>query len=757
MKRQLLKIVSAGLSLCLLLSGCGGGDANSDKPMGRYVEEQIHQFDGAGQISGIKTQENGDIGFYYTSYNEDGTSNEVLSGTMSKTGKEIQTEKSEWLSGLVQEGFDIQDIAVGPDGAVYALYFDKERTPHLVKSTDGKTFSELSILEWQQGTKDNGSSDSAGTFAQEGGEFTIVSEESNGEISIAGGDSGLSPDRLFVLDNGDLLITYPFTSGDARRYSGTDGSFLKEYPIGGNQAAVYQNSLVALSQDMAKIVEYDLGTGNVIHEYEYDGVSWGTYLGIDKDGIFVADASGLSRTTIGGSIWERIIDGGLTSMNIPTMMLMQMISDENGGYYGIFSTGGDEMEMKIMRYTYSADTPTNPDTELTIFGLKRNNTIRQAIGEFQQQNPNVRVNYRVAMEDDSSATVEDVIKALNTELLAGKAPDLLLLDGLPIESYIEKGVLADITDLVKELTTSEGLFENIMNAFAKDGKIYGVPAKFTVPVLVGDNAVLDSFSSLSDIANVAKPREADTAETFRTPDGIASESLLSDYYDYFVNDWLSGKEIDEAKLISFLTDIQNINQKMKVANGDQAVMGGMVISAMTVDGGGEILPLGAMDIGQGKVKSDIEQVGGLSSLGFILQNIQDRDNMGMRSLFGKNEYTPLSGVGIVTSSKQQDLAKEFLKTLLSSQVQDKNLGDGLPVNEQSLQKGMEKNVKDLKLESGNDLGFLELCQNLTTPISVDYVIKETVLSIESELLKGTLTPQDAAKKIIEDTEIYRSE
>ena len=133
---------------------------------------------------------------------------------------------------------------------------------------------------------------------------------------------------------------------------------------------------------------------------------------------------------------------------------------------------------------------------------------------------------------------------------------------------------------------------------------------------MGDNAVLDSFSSLSDIANEAKPREADTVETFRTPDGIASESLLSDYYDYFVNDWLSGKEIDDAKLISFLTDIQTINQKMKITNDGQVAMGGMVISATAVDGGGEILPIGAMDIGQGKAKSDIEQVSGLASLGF---------------------------------------------------------------------------------------------------------------------------------------------
>lgn len=40
-----------------------------------------------------------------------------------------------------------------------------------------------------------------------------------------------------------------------------------------------------------------------------------------------------------------------------------------------------------------------------------------------------------------STTVSDTIRALNTELLGGNGADLLVLDGLPAESYIKRGFL----------------------------------------------------------------------------------------------------------------------------------------------------------------------------------------------------------------------------------------------------------------------------------------------------------------------------
>ena len=33
----------------------------------------------------------------------------------------------------------------------------------------------------------------------------------------------------------------------------------------------------------------------------------------------------------------------------------------------------------------------------------------------------------------------------------GNGPDIILLDGLPVESYIEKGLLEDISDVINPL------------------------------------------------------------------------------------------------------------------------------------------------------------------------------------------------------------------------------------------------------------------------------------------------------------------
>ena len=43
------------------------------------------------------------------------------------------------------------------------------------------------------------------------------------------------------------------------------------------------------------------------------------------------------------------------------------------------------------------------------------------------------------MSGDNGLTAEDAVKALNTEIMAGKGPDVLYLDGLPAGSLLIKG------------------------------------------------------------------------------------------------------------------------------------------------------------------------------------------------------------------------------------------------------------------------------------------------------------------------------
>ena len=89
------------------------------------------------------------------------------------------------------------------------------------------------------------------------------------------------------------------------------------------------------------------------------------------------------------------------------------------------------------------------DKELLVYSLKKDRTIQQAVSAYQKEHNDVYVRYEVGMSGDNGLTAEDAVKALNTEIMAGKGPDVLCLDGLPLDSYLSKGMLADLSDTLK--------------------------------------------------------------------------------------------------------------------------------------------------------------------------------------------------------------------------------------------------------------------------------------------------------------------
>lgn len=98
---------------------------------------------------------------------------------------------------------------------------------------------------------------------------------------------------------------------------------------------------------------------------------------------------------------ERLIDGELCSLNMPALRLTDLIVKEDGSLLLLYADG---MDRTLMNYTYSADTPTVPDKELRVFSLRDNKTIRQAMGLFQRQNPDVHVVYDVALTGADAVT-----------------------------------------------------------------------------------------------------------------------------------------------------------------------------------------------------------------------------------------------------------------------------------------------------------------------------------------------------------------
>lgn len=138
---------------------------------------------------------------------------------------------------------------------------------------------------------------------------------------------------------------------------------------------------------------------------------------------------------------------------------------------------------------------------------------------------------------------EDIIKNLNTRLLAGEAPDVLFLDGLPIRSLMEKGVLASLDGVV----SMDGYYENILTAYSLGGRPYAYPSVFRAPVFVSGSSEInvDDYASLASLAALYQEQS------------LIFNTSYEDIFDSFYIASSAGlfpeeKRIDEDALRAFL-------------------------------------------------------------------------------------------------------------------------------------------------------------------------------------------------------------
>lgn len=750
------RIITLALSLALLLglaAGCSQ-ESSSETAMGRYIEEQGPVLENVYLAGGLRRLENGDLSLVAQTSEESGLG--YYRYVFPADGGEPQRTALEGLPALLGENGYVRALTEGADGTIYVLYASGTRSSLVARSTDGITFEPIDIpdLAAPQQAPEDGAAGSAGSFVLGSSSADISVTEEGGIVVSFDGQKYVS--GILPLSDGFLLM---FSTPGASRYS-VDGTLVAEYPgmpMPGS-TAVWENTLIMLNQDSSALVTYDLETGRQSGTYSYDGLGFLTAVGMDSDGIFLADTTGIYRQSLDGKLWERLVDGGLTTLVMPNVTIAGLAGDGGDGFHALLSTG--ENTFQLMHYVFDPDTPTNPDTELTVFSLKDNSTIRQTIGEFQRRNPNVRVNFRVALDENASATTEDIIRSLNTEILSGNGPDILLLDGLPVDSYIEKGVLADMTALIDRMVAENGLMSNLMGAYARDGKIYGAPARFTLPVMMGSTEEVAAVTSLEDLLKLTQTGEQDEPPFLRAPQTLWDEEgtgMLMEFYDVSAFSFLSQDGVDEAALADYFRTVLALDESVKrysPESNDAALT--MVASVSSNGGGYEIVDMGACDLQAGFARFHCTTLSGIYGLENICSNLSQMD-YGLDSLFGRGQYTPVGAVGILSTSSQQELAASFVEMMLSPTVQDSYLSDGFPVNGSSLEKLVQETLTSEDGTVESDMGFLDLCGTLDTPILTDQVVKEAVLDQISGLLNGSLTPEDAAAAVVEKVSLYLAE
>lgn len=201
---------------------------------------------------------------------------------------------------------------------------------------------------------------------------------------------------------------------------------------------------------------------------------------------------------------EQVINGAMTSLADPSFHVADMFKTESGSFKALCWAESENGAYSLVSYDFDPEISAVPETELRAYTLSDSAGLRQFIAMYQKANPDVYINLEVALENSGALTKSDALRTLNANIMAGNGPDLLFLDGMPVENYMEKGLLADLTQVVEKAKKEGGLLENIVSACQKDGKIYAVPGRFTMPVLVGGKDQLASASTLADLAQTVE-------------------------------------------------------------------------------------------------------------------------------------------------------------------------------------------------------------------------------------------------------------
>ena len=213
------------------------------------------------------------------------------------------------------------------------------------------------------------------------------------------------------------------------------------------------------------------------------------------------DSSKVRHYLLGGTTAETVLDGSWYSLSDPGIFVKLAAVDPDENLYLSVSDGAGSN--KLLRYRWDPDAATQSNGELTVFSLYHSAFIDTAANEMKKTH-GINVVYSYALEEESGSggapmqivgSRSDALTQLNTQLLSGSGPDVIVLDDMPIDSIIEKGVLTDLSGVV----SGEQLYSNLANAFRTEAGVFALPMR-GFPLLLGsDPATLDSIPNAESL------------------------------------------------------------------------------------------------------------------------------------------------------------------------------------------------------------------------------------------------------------------
>lgn len=208
----------------------------------------------------------------------------------------------------------------------------------------------------------------------------------------------------------------------------------------------------------------------------------------------------------------------------------------------------DEYSGKYQVALFTAVDPEDiPDKQGIIFGCNYvDYEVRNRIVEFNKESDEYRIVIKEYSNYNSPGNWQAGVTQLNNDILSGNIPDILVISrDMPVESYANKGIFADLYEFLEEdeELNREDYLQNVLDAYTIDGELYAVVPSFSVETCTAKSEWVEqkeswSIQEMQEV--VAKMPEG--ASAFGESYGRESMLNIAMSYtsDQFI-DWESGK------------------------------------------------------------------------------------------------------------------------------------------------------------------------------------------------------------------------
>ena len=568
------------------------------------------------------------------------------------------------------------------------------------------------------------------------------------------------------INNKDLVIQIE-AEEKLLHYNLKKGNLIREYKdIVIPKIQLSSNRLIIDDSDKDLIDIYDIETGEAIESVDKlnDYNNYIIFTDNNSDDIYFKSDEGMYKYEYDSNEVKLLFDIDNTQLNNTDIKLNKflVLDDNNILAYGVNNENIDQ----LYKYTFGESklqiNVENNKEEFVVYSLYENETIRNYLLNFKYNYPQIDFKYTYGISENNEINENDAILALNTELLSGKGPDILFLDYLNTDSYIEKQILENLNDIVAK--NEESLFNNIIVGYKNGEEIYCIPTAFSIPMIIGQGV-----SDIKDLNSLILKCEENINNEEIILNISSAEEVIDTFYDI-----ISTNILRDDKSLNFEAIKDSLNKLKKIYDLTASNLSDYE-EEIIQDNRQYIDNFLALYLVHKNANINICNINTYKDILFF-SGIREQYNCEY-SLWNSNNENYFKAKDIISvnsNSKNKSIAKEFVNSILNGSFYNTELSN-LSVNKDAF-KSILYEIKDydsgvvimdengegdlleaIKLTENDIENITNYASSLNKVINSNSIILDKVKNEFISYIEGDINIEEAIDKINDNLEIYLSE